>query len=85
LWTVEGWLSLGVFIAFFLGVVLSRTPTARYSECIDPAVCIVLSLILLRKPVEILKETFADLVDANTYAETASIVEESARASSATA
>jgi len=42
-------------------------------------VCIVLSLILLRKPIGILKESFADLVDANPYAETANIVEDSAR------
>ncbi|MDP2703448.1 MAG: cation transporter, partial [Candidatus Rokubacteria bacterium] len=80
LWIVEGWLSLGVCIAFLLAVALSRTPTAEYSAYVDPAVCIVLSLILLRKPVEILKESFADLVDANPYAETANIVEESARA-----
>jgi len=79
LWIVEGWLSLGVCIAFVLAVVLSRTPTAEYSAYVDPAVCIVLSLILLRKPFEILKESFADLVDANPYAETVNIVEESAR------
>jgi cation diffusion facilitator family transporter len=80
LWIVEGWLSLAVFIAFFLAVVLSRTPSAEYSAYVDPAVCIVLSLILLRKPAEILRESFADLVDANPYAETANIVEETARA-----
>jgi cation diffusion facilitator family transporter len=80
LWIVEGWLSLGVCIAFVLAVALSRTPTAEYSAYVDPAVCIVLSLILLRKPVDILRESFADLVDANPYAETANIVEETARA-----
>jgi len=79
LWIVEGWLSLGVCTAFVLAVVLSRTPTAEYSAYVDPVVCIVLSLILLRKPVAILKESFADLVDANPYAETTNIVEESAR------
>lgn len=79
LWIVEGWLSLAVFIAFLGAVVLSRTPTAEYSAYVDPAVCIVLSLILLRKPFEILKESFADLVDANPYAETANIVEDTAR------
>lgn len=79
LWIVEGWLSLGVFIAFFLTVVLSKGPKADYSAYVDPAVCIVLSVILLRKPLEILKESFADLVDANPFAETANTVEESAR------
>lgn len=80
LWIIEGWLSLGVCVAFLLAVILSRTPTAEYSAYVDPAVCIVLSLIFLRKPVEILRESFADLVDANPYAETTNIVEESARA-----
>ena len=79
LWIVDGWLSLGVCSAFVLAVVLSRTPSAEYSAYVDPAVCIVLSLILLRKPLEILKESFADLVDANPYSETANTVEDSAR------
>jgi cation diffusion facilitator family transporter len=79
LWIVEGWLSLGVCIAFALALVLSRSPIQDYSAYVDPAVCIVLSLILLRKPIEILKGSFADLVDANPYAETANTVEDSAR------
>ena len=79
LWIVEGWLSLGVCIAFVLALILSRPPTQDYSAYVDPAVCIVLSLILLRQPIGILKESFADLVDANPYAETVNIVEESAR------
>jgi len=79
LWIVEGWLSLGVCIAFVLALILSRPPTQDYSAYVDPAVCIALSLILLRQPIGILKESFADLVDANPYAETVNIVEESAR------
>jgi predicted Co/Zn/Cd cation transporter (cation efflux family) len=79
LWIIEGWLSLGVFVAFFMTVALSRTPKAEWSAYVDPAVCIVLSVIFLRKPVEILRESFVDLVDANPYAETANIVEEAAR------
>jgi len=79
LWIVEGWLSLGVCVAFLLAVILTRTPKADYSAYVDPAVCIVLSLILLRKPAAILRESFADLVDANPFAETANTVEESAR------
>jgi cation diffusion facilitator family transporter len=79
LWIVEGWLSLGVCIAFGLALILSKSPAEDYSAYVDPAVCIVLSLILLRKPIEILKESFADLVDANPYAEMTNTVEESAR------
>lgn len=79
LWIVEGWLSLGVCIAFLLAVVLSRTPKAEYSAYVDPIVCVVLSVILLRKPIEILRESFLDLVDANPFAATVNTVEESAR------
>jgi cation diffusion facilitator family transporter len=79
LWIIEGWLSLGVCVAFLLAVILARTPKADYSAYVDPAVCIVLSLILLRKPAEILRESFADLVDQNPFAETANTVEESAQ------
>ena len=79
LWIVDGWLSLGVFIAFFMAVALSRSPRAEYSAYVDPIVCIVLSVILLRKPIAILRESFVDLVDANPYAETANTVEEAAR------
>jgi divalent metal cation (Fe/Co/Zn/Cd) transporter len=43
-------------------------------------VCIVLSVILLRKPYEILRDSIGDLVDANPYADTVNAVEESARA-----
>src|SRR5439155_9794566 len=64
---------------FFLAVVLSKGPKADYSAYVDPVVCIVLSVILLRKLLEILKESFADLVDANPFAETANTIEESAR------
>ena len=80
LWVIEGWLSLGVCIAFLLAVVLSRSPTAQYSSYVDPIVCITLSVIFLRKPIEILRESFTDLVDANPYAKTANIVEETAHA-----
>ena len=79
LWIVDGWLSLGVCLAFVVAVALSGTASAEYSAYVDPVVCIVLSLILLRKPAELLKESFADLVDANPYSETLNTVEQSAR------
>jgi cation diffusion facilitator family transporter len=79
LWVIEGWLSFGVFLAFLLGKILSRSAALDYSAYVDPIVCIVLSLILLKTPAVILKESFQDLVDANPFAETANTVEESAR------
>ena len=79
LWIIDGWQSLGVCIAFVVAVVLSRTSTAEYSAYVDPVVCIVLALIFMRKPVELLRDSFADLVDANPYSATRNTVEQSAR------
>jgi len=69
-----------VTAAFAIAEVMTRAGAGQASHYVDPAVCIVLSLILLRKPYDILKESLADLVDANPYAETVNAVEESARA-----
>jgi cation diffusion facilitator family transporter len=79
LWTVEGWLSLGVCAAFVAAVLLSPTSGVQYTAYFDPVVCIVLSLVLLRKPAELLKESLLDLVDANPYSETVNAVEQLAR------
>ena len=79
LWIVEGWLALGVFAAFALSEMLKRVGAEQPSAYVDPIVCIMLSVILLRKPYEILRESLADLVDANPYAETVNAVEELAR------
>ena len=80
LWIVEGWLTLGVFVAFAVSTVLERWHAADYSQYVDPIVCIVLSVIFLRKPWEILRGSLADLVDANPYAGHDNAVEASARA-----
>lgn len=79
LWIVEGWLALGVFGAFTAAEMMGRIGAAQATGYVDPIVCIVLSLILLRKPYDILRESLADLVDANPYSETVNAVEESAR------
>jgi divalent metal cation (Fe/Co/Zn/Cd) transporter len=59
---------------------MGRMGAGQATAYVDPGVCIVLSLILLRKPYDVLKESLADLVDANPYGETVNAVEESARA-----
>ena len=61
-------------------IALSRIWKLDASAYVDPAVCIVLSLVFLKKPFDILRESITDLVDANPYAETINTVEESARA-----
>jgi cation diffusion facilitator family transporter len=80
LWVVDGWLALGVCAAFLASIALGRGGTTQAAAYVDPAVCIVLSLIFLRKPYEILRDSVADLVDANPYANTINAIEESASA-----
>ena len=80
LWIVDGWLALGVTAAFVASIALGRIGKQEASAYVDPAVCIVLAAIFLKKPYEILRESVGDLVDANPYADTVNAVEESARA-----
>jgi cation diffusion facilitator family transporter len=80
LWVAEGWLALGVCAAFVITIALGRIWKLDASAYADPAVCIVLSLIFLKKPFDILRDSISDLVDANPYAETVNTVEASARA-----
>jgi cation diffusion facilitator family transporter len=80
LWIVDGWLALGVTAAFVATIALGKIGTQEASAYTDPAVCIVLSVIFLRKPYDILRESVSDLVDANPYADTVNAVEDSARA-----
>jgi cation diffusion facilitator family transporter len=79
LWIVEGWLALGVCAAFVASIALGRIGKVEASAYVDPVVCIVLSLIFLKKPLDILRESVSDLVDANPYADTVNAVEESAQ------
>ena len=80
LWIIDGWLALGVCAAFAACIVLDRMGEVEASAYIDPAVCIVLSLVFLKKPYEILRDSIRDLVDANPYAEAVNTVEKSAAA-----
>jgi cation diffusion facilitator family transporter len=80
LWIVDGWLALGVTAAFVASIALGRIGTEQASAYVDPVVCIVLSVIFLRKPYEILRDSVGDLVDANPYADTVNAIEESSRA-----
>ena len=79
LWIVEGWLALGVCVAFVASMVLGRIGKAEASAYVDPVVCIALSVLFLKKPYDILRDSIRDLVDANPYGEAANAVEESAR------
>ena len=48
LWIVEGWLALGVCAAFVVSIGLGRIGKVDASAYVDPAVCIVLSMIFLK-------------------------------------
>ena len=65
-------------MAFVATIALSRIGKIDASSYVDPAVCIVLSLVFLKKPFDILRESISDLVDANPYAETINTMEASA-------
>jgi cation diffusion facilitator family transporter len=80
LWIVDGWLALGVTAAFVASFALGHIGTVQASAYVDPIVCIVLSVIFLKKPYDILRDSVSDLVDANPYADTVNAIEESARA-----
>src|SRR5262245_38648574 len=78
LWIVEGWMAFGVFVAFVGGIVLGKIGKVEASAYVDPIVCIVLSTVFLKKPYDILRESIADLVDANPYTEEINALEQSA-------
>ena len=78
LWIIDGWLALGICAAFAVGIVLDRLDKVESSAYIDPAICILLSLLFLKKPYDILRDSIRDLVDANPYAESVNAVEKSA-------
>jgi divalent metal cation (Fe/Co/Zn/Cd) transporter len=61
-------------------IALGHIGTVQASAYVDPIVCIALSVIFLRKPYEILRDSVGDLVDVNPYADTVNAIEESARA-----
>ena len=65
LWIMEGVISLCVFAAFGLGLVMKTGQWAQYTDYVDPILCIVISLVFMLKPLGILKESFFDLVDAS--------------------
>lgn len=76
LWVVEGVISLGVFLAFTAGLFIERTHWAKYTDYVDPALCILLSLILVHKPLKILGESLFDLVDRSPGSDTIKSVKE---------
>jgi len=67
LWIIEGVISLGVFVAFGISEYISVTYWKGYANYVDPAMCIVLAIFLLAKPISIIRDSFYDLVDASPH------------------
>lgn len=67
LWIIEGIVSLGVFGAFAISQNISKTYWKGYANYIDPIISIMLAILLLAKPIRIVRESFYDLVDASPY------------------
>ncbi|MFA6601058.1 MAG: cation diffusion facilitator family transporter [Candidatus Omnitrophota bacterium] len=65
LWMIEGWISLGVFVAFAISDFMTKTYWRHYSNLIDPLLSLLFSVALLARPLSLLKDSFLDLVDAN--------------------
>ncbi|MEI7750905.1 MAG: cation diffusion facilitator family transporter [Candidatus Omnitrophota bacterium] len=65
LWIMEGVISFCIFAAFGVGLIISHTRWAKYTDFVDPVMCIAISLVFIVKPVGILKNSFFDLVDAS--------------------
>jgi len=76
LWIIEGLISAGVCVAFAVSDVMSHTVWSRYAEFVDPVMCIILSLGLLYEPLQIVWDSFRDLVDARPDDETLGTIEE---------
>ena len=64
LWIIEGVVSAGVCVAFALADFISRYHWDRYADYVDPVMSILLCIGLLYKPIQIVAESFRDLVDA---------------------
>lgn len=65
LWIICGFTSLAVFVAFYVSDFFTRMGLTWYANYVDPVMSIILALFFLKRPIEILKEGFFDLVDAS--------------------
>lgn len=69
LWIIGGVISLVVCIAFYLTGFMTLRFGSGYADYVDPVLCIILAVFFMKRPIDILKESFFDLVDANPHKE----------------
>jgi cation diffusion facilitator family transporter len=65
----EGLISMSVCAAFTVAQIVPRTSFFSRTEYTDPLLCIIVALVLLRKPLGIIWESFRDLLDASVSGE----------------
>jgi cation diffusion facilitator family transporter len=61
-WWIDTLISAGVAIAFFIAVVIKKTPYAGLAPYVDPVVVIVLVMVMLPVPWHIIRENWAQIV-----------------------
>ncbi len=61
-WWIDTLISAGVAIAFFIAIVIEKTPYAALTPYVDPVVVIVLVLAMLPVPWHIIRENWAQIV-----------------------
>ncbi len=61
-WWIDTLISAGVAIAFFIAIVIEKTPYASLTPYVDPVVVIVLVLAMLPVPWHIIRENWAQIV-----------------------
>lgn len=69
LWIIGGVISLAVCVAFYFTGFMTRQYGSWYANYIDPVLCITLAIFFMKRPIDILRESFFDLVDANPHEE----------------
>lgn len=65
LWAIDGLESLFLGLAFLVGIWLKKTAYAWFVPYIDPVLVFVLVMMIIREPIKLFKENFADLLDAS--------------------
>jgi len=65
LWTISGFISVAVCVAFALMGFMTRRFGNWYANYADPVLCSLMAIFFMKRPTAILRESFRDLVDAN--------------------
>ncbi len=62
IWKLDALSTIGVGVAFFIKVLLDKTPYSFIGPYIDPAIAIVLATLLLKEPISLFVESIKNLI-----------------------